>query len=318
MSNQLKMTLALLAVACTAQAQFSDHAMTVNGEGITRAFVQAQVDVLINERGINYGGITQPDAYKQLQREVVEQLIAQSLLWQEARRRKFVVDDETIDARLEQIMGTYDEPQAFRFKIEEAGFTEETYREDVRRKLSVQRMITASIAPAISVSTEEIGEFYDSNLDRMRRPPEVHARHILIAPASPDIADKAIAEREIEAILAEIRDGADFETLAKARSQAPSAPEGGDLGFFGPGQMVPPFEQAAFALEPGEMTGVVETRFGYHIIKVEGRRGGETATLEEASPRIRDYLARRKLRAEIETLVATLRDAGDVKIFLNL
>jgi peptidyl-prolyl cis-trans isomerase C len=318
MKMKLAITLAALALAWTAQAQISQYAVTVNDEGITRTFIQAQVDTLVNQRGINYGGITQPDAYKQMQREVVEQLIAQELLWQEAQRREFVADDEMVDARLEQIKAEFDSPLAFRFKIEESGFTETSYREDVTRKLSVQRMITDGIAPGISVSDEEVEDFYNENLERMQRPPEVHARHILITPASsePDVLEAA--RQEIEAILAEIRNGADFETVARERSQAPSAPEGGELGYFGRGQMVPPFEKAAFALEPGEVSDIVQTQFGYHIVKVEDRRGGETAPLDQATDSIRAYLTQQRLQSEVETLVTTLRDEGDVEIFLNL
>ncbi len=318
MNKSLAVTLALIALACTAEAQISPYAVTVNDEGITRAFLQAQVDTLINQRGMNYGGITQPDAYKQIQREAVEQLIAQALLWQEAQRREFVADDEMVDARLEQIKGEFDSPLAFQFKIEEGGFTETSYREDVKRKLSVQRMIADGIVPEISVSDEEVENFYNTNPEKMQRPPEVHARHILITPESNEPAAIEAARQEIDAILAEIRAGADFLKLATERSQAPSAPKGGDLGFFGRGQMVPPFEKAAFALQPGEVSEVVQTQFGYHIIRLEDRRGGETAPLEEATDSIRAYLTQQRLQTEVETLVATLRDEGDVEIFLNL
>lgn len=318
MKMRLPMMLTLFAVAYTAQAQVSNYAVTVNDEGITRMFVQAQVDTLINQRGMSYGGITQPDAYKQMQREVVEQLIAQELLWQEAKRREFVADEKMVDARLEQIKGEFDSPQAFLFKIEDGGFTETSYREDVKRKLSVQRMIADGIVPGISVSDEEVENFYNTNLEQMQRPPEVHARHILITPESDEPAVIEAARQEIDAILADIRGGADFVAVAKERSQAPSAPEGGDLGFFGRGQMVPPFEQAAFALQPGEISNVVQTQFGYHLIKVEDRRGGKIAALDEAADNIRSYLGRQKLQTELESLVATLRNEGDVEIFLNL
>ncbi len=317
MNKILVLTLALIALACTAEAQISPYAVTVNDEGITRAFLQAQVDTLINQRGMNYGGITQPDAYKQIQLEVVDQLIAQALLWQEAERREFVADDELVDARLEQIKGEFDSPQAFQFKMEEGGFTESSYRDDVKRKASVQRMIAGGIVPGISISDDELEEFYNANLEQMRRLPEVHARHILITPESLEPEVVAAARLEIEAILAEVRDGAAFESVAKERSQAPSAPEGGDLGYFGRGEMVPPFEAAAFALQPGEVSGVVETQFGYHILKVEDRRGEEIVALDEAAEKIRSHLGQQKLQDELGALVTSLRESGDVEIFVN-
>jgi len=311
-------SLALLFAAYAAPAQMHYFAATVNDTGITRSMVQAQVDELINKRGYNYGGITHPGEFKRMQREVVEQLITQELLWQEAQRREFVADDNIVEQQLGQIKSSFDSPQAFLFKIQEGGFTETSYREDVKQQLSVQRMVSQGIASGISISDEEVENFYSANIDQMQQPVEVHARHILIEAESAETEAQKAAKDEIEEILAEISAGADFAKLATERSQGPSATQGGDLGFFGPGQMVPPFEKVAFALKPGEVSDVVQTQFGYHIIRLEDRRGGETALLEEATGSIRAYLTQQRLQTEVETLVATLRDEGDVEIFLNL
>jgi peptidyl-prolyl cis-trans isomerase C len=212
----------------------------------------------------------------------------------------------------------FDSDRAFLFKIEAGGFTEATYREDIRQQMSVREMISDGIAPGITASDDEVGSFYAANIGQMQRPLEVHARHILAEPAADDAAAQEAAQEQIREILTEIRAGADFVELARERSDAPSAPQGGDLGFFGSGRMVPSFERAAFSLQPGEVSDVVKTQFGYHLIKVEARRGGETAPIEEVADKIKSYLAQQKLQEEVETLVVTLRDEGDVEIFLNL
>jgi peptidyl-prolyl cis-trans isomerase C len=304
-------------MAVNTWAQLSNPALSINGEDIGREKVQAQVDHLITQRGMNYGGITQPRAFKQVQQEVVDQLIVQELLWQEARRRDFVVEDLFVDERPAQMKSGFATEQAFLFKIQAGGFTEETYREDIRQQVSVQRMISQGLAPDISVSQAEVGEFYESNLDQMQKPIEVHARHILIKPAADDAEAHIAAEAKIGGILAEIREGVDFVELATERSDAPSAPQGGDLGYFREGQMVPSFEKAAFALEPGEVSDTVQTQFGFHLIKVEDRRGGETVPIEEVTDKIQTYLAQQKLQVEVEALIVSLREAGDVEIFLG-
>jgi len=309
--------IALLVATLPAQAQVSNTALSVNDQDISRAFLQAQVDAVINGSGMNYGGITQPDAYKQIQDEVVEQLIAQTLLWQEAERRDFIADDAAVDAALEEIRRQYDSPVAFRFKIEEGGFTEATFREDLRHRLSVQGMIAEGIAPSIDIDEQDVERFYADNLAQMRRPPAVRARHILISPASDSEADRAAARTQIEEILADLRNGADFEALAKQFSQGPSAPLGGDLGFFERGQMVLPFEQAAFALEPGTLSEVVETRFGYHVIRVEERRGDDILPFDEVADRIRAHLGNQEIQMAVEGLVARLREQGDIRVFVN-
>ena len=311
-------TLIGLFFAGSAWAQSFGPAVTINGENIPRDKFQAQVDHMINQRGLNSGGITQPAVFKQIQQEVVDQLIVQELLWQEAKRRNFIVEDEVVNERLQQMKSKFDTEQAFQFKIQAGGFTEETYREDIRQQVSVQRMISQGIASGISISDEDVEDFYKTNIDQMQRPIAVHARHILIKPASTDPEALQAAKDEADKILAEIRAGGDFVKLATDRSQAPSAPQGGDLGYFGAGQMVEPFEKAAFSLQQGEISELVQTQFGYHIIRLEDRRGGDTAPVEDVADQIRAYLGQQKLQSEVETLVMTLRNVGEVQTFVNL
>jgi peptidyl-prolyl cis-trans isomerase C len=316
--NRIISIIVLNLIVGTALAQLIGPAATINGVPISREKVHAQVNHLINQRGMSSGGITQPSVYKQMQTEVAEQLIVQELLWQEAQRRGFVAEDEVIDARLQEMKSGFDREVDFLFRIEEGGFTEESYRENIKQQISVRRMVSEGMAEETAVTDEEIENFYNSNIDQMGTPIEVHARHILITPESTSLADHQAAKAEADSILAEIRDGADFVELAKTRSQGPSAPRGGDLGYFGPGQMVPPFERAAFALQPGEISEVVQTEFGYHVIRLEDRRGGETVALEEATEQIRSYLGQQAMQNAVEMLITKLRDEGDVEIFLNL
>jgi len=163
------LTLIALFFAGSAWAQAFGPAVTINGENIPRDKLQAQVDHMINQRGLNSGGITQPAVFKQIQQEVIDQLIVQELLWQEAKRRNFIVEDEIVNARLQQMKSQFDTELAFQFKIQAGGFTEETYREDIRQQVSVQRMISEGIAPGISISDEEVGDFYTARPRNMRQ-----------------------------------------------------------------------------------------------------------------------------------------------------
>jgi len=309
--------LILLFFVSSATAQMYGPAVTVNGEQISRLKLQAQTDHMITQRGMNSGGITQPAVFKQIQDEVVDQLIVQELLWQEANRRNFVIADELVDEHLQKMKSGFDSEQAFLFKIKAGGFTEKTFREDIRQQESVKNMISQGIAPEILVGDEDIEAFYRANIDQMQRPLAVRARHILIKPESDEPQAHQAARDKAGEILAEIRSGKDFAELATTLSQAPSAPRGGDLGYFGEGQMVKPFEEVAFALKQDEVSELVQTQFGYHIIKLEDRRGGDTAPVAEVADKIRGYLAEQKLRSTVESLIIRLRDEGEVEIHLN-
>ncbi|WP_319582970.1 SurA N-terminal domain-containing protein [uncultured Pseudodesulfovibrio sp.] len=159
---------------------------------------------------------------------------------------------------------------------------------------------TLSFTPAYlakfqTVTDDEIAEYYAANKDTMQVPEQIHARHILVTVKDSDseAAQKKAKER-IDKIYKEARAGANFAKLAEDNSDGPSAPNGGDLGWFGKGAMVPAFEKAAFALDKGEVSEPVKTRFGWHVIKVEDKKEGSTKTLEEAKAEIKNRLAEEK------------------------
>lgn len=135
----------------------------------------------------------------------------------------------------------------------------------------------------IQITDADIKKYYDDNKDKFAVGPRVKARHILVE-----------KEEDAKAILAQLKKGADFATLAKEKSKCPSAPRGGDLGWITKGRMDPEFEKAAFALKKGEMSGVVKSSFGYHIIKVDDVDQGKEKTLEEVKPAIERQIKREK------------------------
>lgn len=304
----------LLAMPTVVMAQGFGPAATVNGVEISRMKVEAQVNQQVNARGLGSGGITQPGTYRKIQLEVIDQLIVQELLWQEAQRRDFVVSDADVDERLQELKSSFDTELAFLFKIKEGGFTEATYRENIREQRSAQRMVSDGIEPSIEITDEDVAEFYAANMERMTVPERVRARHILInLQAADDDGARALAQDKIEAIQKEIEAGANFAMLAMQQSEGPSANQGGDLGFFGHGQMVPAFEAVAFALQPGEISDIVETPFGFHIIRLEEREEGRVVPVEEASERIRPYLTQQRLEATVEKLIEELQAGAEIE-----
>jgi len=313
----LALSLAAGALLCgsTAAVAQSDLAARVNGEGITRAKLQSTVDVSAR---LGYGNITQPKAFQKIQRQVLDQLIAQELLWQEAERHGFVATPAEIDEAIAKLREKFDSDVAYQLELERNGFTPESYREDLKRQISVRHWAQETFAETVAVSDTEIHEFYESNKKEFVQPEQVNARHVLIKVApDADDATVATARQTIEQILAEARGGGDFAALAKKHSQGPSAPRGGDLGYFSRGQMVKPFEDAAFALQPGEISDVVRTRFGFHIIKVEAHRAEQVVSESQAAASVRKYLANNKLQAAMAERLQSLKDTGKIEILIS-
>ena len=308
--------LLLVFAASAAYAQAFGPAVTINGVEVPRSKVQAQADHLIDQRGIGSGGITQPSAYRKIQEEVIEQIVVQELLWQEAQRRGTVVGDAEVDQEFAKLKSSFDSELAFTFKIEEGGFTEETFRENIRQQMSVQNMIANDITEGVTVDDAAVETFYNENLDQMAIPERVHARHILVKFESGNDESRAAAEQKLAELAAQVEAGESFALLAIEHSEGPSGQKGGDLGYFERGQMVKEFDEVAFGAEPGAVVGPVETQFGLHLIKVEEHTAPGTVPLVEVEPKIREYLVQQTLYSTVEQLVEDLRANGDVEIHL--
>jgi len=154
------------------------------------------------------------------------------------------------------------------------------------------------------VSDEEIKAYFDANANAMQQKEKVHARHILVLVKESDSeAVKTEAKNKIERVLKKAKSGADFAKLAQKYSEGPSGPTGGDLGWFGRGAMVPEFEAAAFVTKKGEVSEIVKTQFGWHIIKVEDRKETKAQALEEVREDIAKKIAEEKASEKITDLL---------------
>lgn len=203
-------------------------------------------------------------------------------------------------------------------------FTEkhENFRIPEQRKVAALVIERNKLLAEVAVSDAQIDDFYQSNIDKFKEKEQVKARHILIkvaADASPEDTEKA--RNETLEILAKIKSGSDFAELAKEFSQGPSNSMGGDLGWFSRGSMVKPFEDAAFALSPGQVSEPVRTRFGFHLIKNEEYKPAHTKELAEVKTGIvkglRGEAYPALLEKRIAEITAALSAAGDGKEFVT-
>jgi peptidyl-prolyl cis-trans isomerase C len=225
--------------------------------------------------------------------------------------------EKQVEFKMAQNKGRFSSPSQFEEALKSSGVTE-SYLVDITRKdVVIGNYIETQIVPTIIVSDDEIKKFYDENRLRLAEEPQVKASHILIGvdtAATPEV--KAKAKEKAEALLKELKAGKDFAEAAKANSTCPSKEQGGDLGFFGKGQMVPEFEKAAFALKPGELSEVVETQFGYHIIKLAEKKEAEPPKLEEIKDKIATYLKGQKTQKAVFDYVTKLRKESKVEVLL--
>jgi peptidyl-prolyl cis-trans isomerase C len=295
-------------------AQIPDVVARVNGEDVKKA----ELDMAIRSLEDRARSAVPPEQRDAVYRQVLDRIIGFHLLVQEAKARKVVAPPWEVDSQLEQIKKQFPSEDAFNQMLKTRGVTLEQLRADTAQTIAVNVMLKSELETKITVTDAESKKFYEENRARFRQEDSVHASHILIrTPEQADAAAKAKARSQAEGLLAQLKKGADFAGLAKQFSQDPgSAPNGGDLGFFSKGQMVPAFEQAAFALKPGETSGVVETPFGYHIIRVSEAKAGRDLGYDEVKAQIDDYLKQQLRDRKSQEFVDQLKARGKVQLFI--
>lgn len=253
---------------------------TVNGQDIPQSRLY---DALVEAGGPN----------------TLNNLITEELIQQEADAAGVKVTDDEIAAEIDKIKAQFATPEEFESALSQYGMTEDSLRRDTRFQL----MISKILEPKTDVTDEEISEYYEANKDTLTdNPTTVRASHILVA-----------TQEEADAILAELKGGADFATIAKEKStDTASAANGGDLDFFKKGDMDPAFGEAAFALKVGELSTVVQSGYGFHIIKKTDEKVGTYPTLEEKKEEIRKTLVSQEANGLSQDWLTEIREKAKI------
>jgi len=256
---------------------------------------------------------------QQLIRQSLDQLVGEKLMEQQLRDKNMDVTDQELDLTVEAVK---EEQRLSSDQLEQAlreqGYTMSSYREMLRKTLARRKLVAQQIRPKVKISDEDLLAEYNRWAKSESSDPEVHARHILVqVPAGASGADVEKARQKAGALAQEARKaGVDFAELARKKSEGPSAADGGDLGFFRRGVMVPEFDQVAFKLQEGQVGEPVRTKFGWHVIKVEERRAVGVKSFDEMKDELRDKILLSQMEKYTEDYVRELRQAAAVEIKL--
>jgi peptidyl-prolyl cis-trans isomerase C len=255
-----------------------------------------------------------------LYRQALQQAILRELLLQEAVKRKIAAPDARVEQAYNEARVRFKDDKAWAAILAGQGLDPQSFRSELRVQHTIQTLLSQVIdqEAQAQVTDQEAMAFYESHPAVFDTGERVKASHILVrVPEGAAPPRKAELRKKTEALLQRARAKEDFAALAKASSEDPgSAKNGGDLGAFGRGQMVPPFEQAAFALKPGEISGVVETPFGFHIIKVSERTPGRKLAFAEVKERLKQDLVQQKRQKAQQSFVNSLRAKARIETFL--
>lgn len=239
---------------------------------------------------VNNEVITKDDLYeilvKQNGEQLLNSLISEKIINIEAEKQKIEVSEEDIQKEIDKIAGNYGGEEAFNQAIQYYGYTLEDIKNDLAMNIKIKKLLE----PSISISEEEMKNYFETNKETFNQEEEVKARHILVE-----------TEKKAKEVIEKLNAGGDFSELAKEYSMDEATKElGGELGFFGRGKMVAEFEESAFALKLNEISEPVKTKYGYHIIEVEEKKEAKEANYEESKDMIKEILLEEKIPTEYE------------------
>lgn len=289
----------------------TDVMVRVNGTTITRRELDRAVKVMLAQNPVPQTAENGANA----QAVALDQLTAAELLYQAASKTEVKDLDKLVAAKVAQSRAKFASDADFENALKEVDMTPKDFQDFSRKDIIISTFVEERFAARATVSEDEAQTFYYENVYKFFKKPETaRASHILIGvdeKATPE--QRQNAKEKADAILQRVKNGEDFAGIAKAESSCPSKAQGGDLGTFNRGQMVPPFDAAVFAMNPGQVSEVVETQYGYHIIKVTERHEGTTEKYEDVKGKIVDFLKRESTQKALVTFIEDQKKLASIE-----
>jgi len=279
----------------------------VNGVVITKVEFERKLNQ-VKQHMLKQGQKIPDDRLAQIKMDIMEKMIDEELLFQESRKKGITVETEAIATDLKKIKQKFPNDADFKKALGESGLTEAELQSSLERGYVINKLIDNQIMAPIVIPDKEIRTFYDTHPKSFKKSEQVRASHILIKvdfQAEQSVKDAKRAK--LQEVQKRLKVGEDFAVLAKEISECPSNIKGGDLGYFERGKMVKPFEDVVFKLKTGEVSDIVETRFGYHLIKVVDKKPASVVGYEDVKDKIGQYLKKEKTERELKGYIEKLR-----------
>jgi peptidyl-prolyl cis-trans isomerase C len=288
--------------------------VTVNGLKITEGEVGQETKLMMQQMSGRMDPAQLQSMGPEIRQHAVTNIVNRTLLRQAADREGMTVTKAEEQVRIDEIKANFPDSAAFNAQLENSGLTMEGFKKEIVYSIKIESLIEKMTSGLPKPTEADAREFYDSNTEQFVSAERIKASHILIkvAPEDTDMM-KAEKRKKIEEIRARLVRGEDFAKVAAENSECPSSASGGDLGFFSRGQMIRPFEDAAFSLKTGVLSEIVETTFGFHVIKITDRESATTTAFAEVKSNIVEYLGNMRKQQEVEKYIGALRDLAKIE-----
>ncbi len=285
----------------------------VDGSPITQADLDkelANVKKMFEKQMGSSGQSSQFDMiFSKMKPQILDSMITKMVIDNACDKQKIMVSDDEVKKEIETIKTMLPKNMKLEDLMKRQNISQGDFENEIKQQLKIEKLVGVQ-----EPSEKEIADFYDKAQDAFSHPETVHARHILIKTEATDTeAQKKEKRKKAEDIKKKLNEGADFAELAKANSDCPSKVNGGDLNEFARGEMVKSFEEVAFKLKDKEISDIVETEYGYHIIQTLSHNQPYKETIDEAKGKIIMRLKMNQLREKMPAYVEKLRDKAKIE-----
>lgn len=299
--------------AGSAPASQAGPAAVVEGEEISMKRYNEVVNYL-QFQYMQQGQRLQGAQLEQVKEQSLELLINQEVLYQVAKNAGYSADEALVQQQLEQLKAQSGGEEQFQQGLAQRNMSLQELKKDLRKRVVWQQYLEKEFETKIDIGDADAKVFYEENPDYFTEQEQVETKHIIIQVDEDAPEDKvAEARKKIEEVQEELERGGDFEELAREYSEGPSSKDGGSLGFIQRGQMVPPFEKTAFSLGTGEVSDIIRTQFGFHIVKVTERKEEQLSPFEEVKSDIVNHLKTVRMDEEVQVLLEKKKKEMDIE-----
>jgi peptidyl-prolyl cis-trans isomerase C len=285
------------------------NGVVIQEEEVNRGLLYQQQRMLATT-----GQVIKPDMMPEAKKMVLENLIDRELLYQQSRKKGISIKDAEVNEQLDRLKKQYPNEQAFKDSMAEDHLNEDTVKSRIKMNLAVQQFVEKEFGGKVEVAETETKAFYDGHPEYFTEPEAIRASGILIkVDVKSDAAKKEEARKKMEDIQKRVKKGEDFAILAKDFSQDASAAQGGDLGTIPRGRMPKALDDAAFSLKPGEVSNVLETELGFHLIKVHEKKPERVVPLKDVEEKIRQHLSNQKLKQRVDEYLNEVKKTAKIE-----
>jgi peptidyl-prolyl cis-trans isomerase C len=289
----------------------------VNGKAVLGRDLEQRIQVQLAPMGNPKWTNLKEDYRQELIDAAILELIGSELIYQKAKASMIKATEAEVQAEFARFAKSFASDAEVNLALANRGLDRPGILKELERSITIAKFIEETITKKITVTPAEISQYYQQNTESFRHPELIRTSHILIpVPQGATQEQDTLARNRAEGLLARVKKGEDFSKLAKENSTDSTASQGGDVGITPKGQLASEYEDAAFALPVGGISGVVRTQFGYHIIKVTDKKKAGMAALPEVQEQLALFLKNQKSDAELNKLVNQWRLQAKIVAFI--